>query len=74
MKQRIARLGRTELMIVLLAILYIVSPVDLVPEIIAGPLGLTDDLAAAALIGATLLRASSNSTVVISDPGSTAVN
>jgi uncharacterized membrane protein YkvA (DUF1232 family) len=72
MKQRLANLSRSELVILLLAVLYIISPADLVPELIAGPLGLTDDLAAAAVIGATLLRSrkptTNSKTVVGSDP------
>jgi uncharacterized membrane protein YkvA (DUF1232 family) len=72
MKQRLASLSRSELIIMLLAVLYIVSPADLVPELIAGPLGLTDDLAAAAVIGATLLRSRKatpdTNTVIVSDP------
>ena len=49
-------LSRSELILVVLALIYVVSPIDLVPELVAGPIGLTDDVAAAALIGATLLR------------------
>lgn len=49
-------LRRTDLLIVVLAALYILSPFDIIPEIVAGPLGLTDDLAAAVLIGTTLMR------------------
>jgi uncharacterized membrane protein YkvA (DUF1232 family) len=70
MKRRLANLSRSELIILLLAVLYIISPADLVPELIAGPLGLTDDLAAAAVIGATLLRSRNPNanTVSVSDP------
>lgn len=68
MKQRFANLSRTELVIMLLAVLYIISPVDLVPEVLAGPLGLTDDLAAAVVIGTTMLRARDGSRVVVVDP------
>jgi uncharacterized membrane protein YkvA (DUF1232 family) len=51
------KLERTDLAIVIIALLYILSPFDLVPEIVAGPLGLTDDLAAAGVIAMTLVRA-----------------
>jgi len=51
------KLERTDLAIVIIALLYILSPFDLVPEIVAGPLGLTDDLAAAGVLAVTLLRA-----------------
>ena len=50
-------LERTDLAIAIIALLYILSPFDLVPEIVAGPLGLTDDLAAAGVLAMTLLRA-----------------
>lgn len=50
-------LSRSDFVIVALAALYVIMPFDFIPEIIAGPLGLTDDVAAAAVIGATLLRA-----------------
>ncbi len=51
------QLERSELLIVVVALLYILSPIDVVPELVAGPLGLTDDLAAFALLGATVMRA-----------------
>ena len=51
------RLQRSDLAIVVIALLYILSPFDLVPEIVAGPLGLTDDVAAAGILGMTLWRA-----------------
>jgi uncharacterized membrane protein YkvA (DUF1232 family) len=50
-------LQRSDLAIVVIALLYILSPFDLVPEIVAGPLGLTDDVAAAGILGMTLWRA-----------------
>lgn len=69
MKERFANLSRTELIIMLLAVLYIISPVDVVPEILTGPLGLTDDLAAAVVIGSTMLRSrGSAGTVIVSGP------
>ncbi len=49
-------ISRTELIMMLLALVYIVSPVDAIPELLTGPIGLTDDAAAAALIATTLLR------------------
>jgi uncharacterized membrane protein YkvA (DUF1232 family) len=48
-------LTRTQWLTLLVAIVYVVSPVDLVPGLIAGPIGLTDDLAAVALIATTAL-------------------
>ncbi len=56
MKRRF-HLQRSDLAIVVIALLYILSPFDLVPEIVAGPLGLTDDVAAAGVLGMTLWRA-----------------
>jgi uncharacterized membrane protein YkvA (DUF1232 family) len=51
------QLQRSDLAIVVIAMLYILSPFDLIPEIVAGPLGLTDDVAAAGVLGMTLWRA-----------------
>lgn len=69
MKERLANLSRTEIVIMLLAVLYILSPVDMVPEVLAGPLGLTDDVAAAVVIGSTLLRTRGpKETVIVADP------
>ncbi len=50
-------LTRTDKVILAVAAVYLLSPFDLIPEIIAGPLGLTDDLAALALVGMILMRA-----------------
>ena len=50
-------LTRTDKVILGVAAVYLLSPFDLIPEIIAGPLGLTDDLAALALVGMILMRA-----------------
>jgi len=50
-------LTRTDKAIIAVAVVYVLSPFDLIPELIAGPLGLTDDLAALAVVGMTLLRA-----------------
>ena len=33
-----------------LALVYILSPVDVIPEVLLGPLGLTDDVVALALV------------------------
>jgi uncharacterized membrane protein YkvA (DUF1232 family) len=49
-------LSRSEMIMIILALIYVVSPIDFIPELVAGPIGLTDDMAAAALIGATLIR------------------
>lgn len=49
-------LSRSELMFVIIALIYVISPIDIIPELVAGPIGLTDDLAAVALIGAALWR------------------
>ena len=57
MMKRPLHLQRSDLAIVVIALLYILSPFDLVPEIVAGPLGLTDDVAAAGVLGMTLWRA-----------------
>lgn len=42
--------------IIAVAGVYVLSPFDLIPEIVAGPLGLTDDLAALAVVGMILIR------------------
>jgi uncharacterized membrane protein YkvA (DUF1232 family) len=34
-------------LLLLLSLVYLISPIDLVPELFLGPLGLTDDLAVA---------------------------
>lgn len=52
-----SRFTRGELIMMLVALVYIVSPVDLLPELIAGPLGLTDDAAAVAAIMAIVTQA-----------------
>ena len=46
MKDRFPGMSRSDLLIVLVALVYILSPFDAVPEAIAGPLGLSDDVAA----------------------------
>ncbi len=50
-------LGKRDWLIIGLAVLYIFIPFDLIPEMVAGPIGLTDDLGAVAVIMATLMRA-----------------
>ncbi|MEI2718089.1 MAG: DUF1232 domain-containing protein [Candidatus Nanopelagicales bacterium] len=52
-----SRLTKPDLTIIVLALLYVLIPVDFIPEIITGPIGLTDDMAALAVILATVLRA-----------------
>ena len=52
-------LGRGRLLLMLLAVVYIVSPIDLLPEAIPTLPGLVDDAAVAAWLVATLLRATS---------------
>ncbi len=52
-----SRLTKTDVFLIVLAALYVLSPVDLIPELVTGPLGLTDDMAAFALIAATVMRA-----------------
>ncbi len=49
-------LSRSEMIFVIIALIYVISPIDIIPELVAGPIGLTDDLAAVALIGAALWR------------------
>ena len=51
-----SRLTKSDLLIIVLAAAYVLMPVDFIPEIIAGPLGLTDDMAALAVIGAIIMR------------------
>ena len=54
----------TEVALIILGLLYVVSPLDLIPEAIAGPLGIADDAAILGLIAAAVLRAASPPTVV----------
>jgi uncharacterized membrane protein YkvA (DUF1232 family) len=51
------QLGKQDWLIIVLAAVYVFLPWDIIPEIIAGPIGLTDDLGAVAVIMATLVRA-----------------
>ncbi len=50
-------LNRTQVALIIAGLLYVVSPFDFIPEIIAGPLGIADDAAILGLIAATILRA-----------------
>ncbi len=52
-----SRFSKPDLAMMVVALLYILSPVDFIPEILTGPLGLTDDMAAVAVIAAIVLRA-----------------
>lgn len=48
-------LTKTQWLMLLVALVYVISPVDIIPELLTGPIGLTDDAAAMALIGTTAL-------------------
>jgi uncharacterized membrane protein YkvA (DUF1232 family) len=50
-----AQLGRGRLALLLLALLYLLSPVDLVPEAVLGLLGLADDAVVAMWLAGALL-------------------
>ena len=50
-------MSRRDCALLAVAAVYVISPIDIVPEIIAGPLGLTDDLAALTAVVWTLVRA-----------------
>ena len=52
---RYAELGRGRLAMLVLALAYLVSPVDLVPEVFLGLLGLGDDAVVALWLGGALL-------------------
>lgn len=72
-RNTLGRIPRSDLAIILIAVLYILSPIDFVPELVTGPLGLTDDVAAAGVLGVTLLRVRSmlrneSETVIVQDP------
>lgn len=58
------RLSKTQVGLIIAGLLYVVSPFDFIPEIIAGPLGIADDAAILGLIAATILRASQKPQVV----------
>ena len=61
------RLTKTQLGLIIAGLLYVVSPFDFIPEIIAGPLGIADDAAILGLIAATILRAAPKPQVVTVD-------
>jgi uncharacterized membrane protein YkvA (DUF1232 family) len=48
-------LGRGRIALLVLAVAYLVSPVDVVPEVLLGLLGLTDDAVVALWLGGALL-------------------
>jgi uncharacterized membrane protein YkvA (DUF1232 family) len=50
-----AELGRGRLAMLALAVAYLISPVDLVPEVLLGLLGLGDDAVVALWLGGALL-------------------
>jgi len=43
-------LKATEWVVLVIAAIYILSPVDVIPEALLGPLGLTDDVVAFAIL------------------------
>jgi len=43
-------LRAAEWVILVIAVVYILSPVDVIPEVLLGPLGLTDDAVALAIV------------------------
>jgi len=55
--EHMTSLNRTQVALIIAGLLYVVSPFDFIPEIIAGPLGIADDAAILGLIAATILRA-----------------
>ncbi len=58
------RLSKTQVGLIIVALLYVVSPFDFIPEIIAGPLGIADDAAILGLVAAMILRAAQKPQVV----------
>lgn len=59
-----SRLSKTELAIIIAGLLYVVSPIDFIPEAIAGPLGIGDDAAVLGLIAAMIMRAAQKPQVI----------
>ncbi len=51
-----SRFTKPDLAIMVMAVLYVLVPVDFIPELITGPIGLTDDMAAIAVIVAIFMR------------------
>ena len=58
------RLSKTQVGLIIAALVYVVSPFDFIPEIIAGPLGIADDAAILGLVAAMILRAAQKPQVV----------
>ncbi|MEZ5118879.1 MAG: DUF1232 domain-containing protein [Candidatus Nanopelagicales bacterium] len=58
------RLSKGQVALIIAALLYVVSPFDFIPEIIAGPLGIADDAAILGLVAAMILRAAQKPQVV----------
>lgn len=52
--QQKKRKNKTQIILIILAILYIISPIDILPEWLLGPLGLADDAAVLAYLLKTL--------------------
>lgn len=52
-------LSKPQIAMLVIAVLYLVSPVDVIPEVLLGPLGLTDDAAALTAIITALVYARS---------------
>ncbi len=59
-----SRLSKTEVALIIAALLYVVSPFDFIPELIAGPLGIADDAAILGLVAATIMRAAKRPEVI----------
>ena len=58
------RLTKSQVALIIAGLLYVISPLDFIPELIAGPLGIADDAAILGLIAATILRAAQKPQVV----------
>ncbi|MEZ5186106.1 MAG: DUF1232 domain-containing protein [Candidatus Nanopelagicales bacterium] len=58
------RLSKTQVAMIIAGLLYVISPFDFIPEIIAGPLGIADDAAILGLIAAVIMRAAQRPQVV----------
>ncbi|MBK6763533.1 MAG: DUF1232 domain-containing protein [Micrococcales bacterium] len=61
------RLTKSQVALIIAGLLYVISPLDFIPELIAGPLGIADDAAILGLIAATILRAAQKPQVVTVD-------
>ncbi|MFN8183620.1 MAG: DUF1232 domain-containing protein [Candidatus Nanopelagicales bacterium] len=61
------RLTKSQVALIIAGLLYVISPLDIIPELIAGPLGIADDAAILGLIAATILRAAQKPQVVTVD-------